>query len=129
MEWLYTAYHAYARLGSFRQMRAECKDYSYGRQYKKSIVVNGKKMTKEAYLTEKGIPALQTNILGKIKRVVQGQFRLNDTAPVCNSPDPNEKQAAESGIVCPSRLAIQESWLTPPPRTGSSPHSPSLRRS
>lgn len=99
MEWLYTAYHAYARLGSFRQMRAECKDYSYGRQYKKSIVVNGKKMTKEAYLTEKGIPALQTNILGKIKRVVQGQFRLNDTAPVCNSPDPNEKQAAEGWSV------------------------------
>lgn len=95
MKWLYTAYHAYARLSSFRHMRAECKDYAYGRQYNKNIVVNGRKMTKEAYLTEKGIPALQTNILGKIKRVVQGQFRLNDTAPVCNAPDPNEKQAAE----------------------------------
>ena len=99
MEWLYTAYHAYARLGSFRKMRAECKDYSYGRQYNKSIVVNGKKMTKEAYLTEKGIPALQTNILGKIKRVVQGQFRINDTGPVCNAPDPNERQAAEGWSV------------------------------
>lgn len=95
MEWLYTAYHAYARLSTFRHMRAECKDYAYGRQYHKSIVVNGRKMTKEAYLAEKGIPALQTNILGKIKRVVQGQFRLNDTAPVCNAPDPNEKRAAE----------------------------------
>ena len=95
MEWLYQAYHAYARLSTFRTMRAECKDYAYGRQYKKSIVVNGRKMTKEAYLTEKGIPAVQTNILGKIKRTVQGQFRLNDTAPVCNAPDPNEKQAAE----------------------------------
>ena len=99
MEWLYTAYHAYARLGSFRMMRAECKDYSYGRQFNKSIVVNGKKMTKEAYLTEKGIPALQTNILGKIKRVVQGQFRINDTGPVCNAPDPNERQAAEGRSV------------------------------
>lgn len=95
MEWLYTAYHAYARLSSFRHMRAECKNYAYGRQYEKSIVVNGKKMTKEAYLTEKGIPALQTNILGKIKRIVQGQFRLNDTGPICNAPDPNEKRAAE----------------------------------
>lgn len=94
-EWLFTAYHAYARLASFRQMRAECKDYAYGRQYNKSIVVNGRTMTKEAYLTEKGIPAVQTNILGKMKRVVQGQFRLNDTAPVCNAVDPNEKQAAE----------------------------------
>ena len=99
MDWLYTAYHAYARLGSFRKMRAECKDYSYGRLYNKSIVVNGKKMTKEAYLTEKGIPALQTNILGKIKRVVQGQFRINDTGPVCNAPDPNERQAAEGWSV------------------------------
>lgn len=95
MEWLYTAYHAYARLSTFRHLRAECKDYAYGRQYNKSIVVNGKQMTKEAYLSEKGIPALQTNILGKIKRTVQGQFRLNDTAPVCNAPDPNEKKAAE----------------------------------
>lgn len=95
MEWLMTAYHAYSRLKTFREMRAECKDYAYGRQYNKSIVVNGRQMTKEAYLTEKGIPALQTNILGKIKRVVQGQFRLNDTAPVCSAPDPNEKQAAE----------------------------------
>lgn len=95
MEWLYTAYHAYARLRTFREMRAECKNYAYGRQYAKQIVVNGRQMTKEAYLSEKGIPALQTNILGKIKRVVQGQFRLNDTAPVCNAPDPNEKKAAE----------------------------------
>lgn len=95
MDWLYTAYHAYARLKSFREMRAECKDYSYGRQYNKSVVVNGRSMTKEAYLKEKGIPALQTNVLGKLKRIVQGQFRLNDTAPVCNAPDPNEKKAAE----------------------------------
>ena len=48
VEWLMTAYHAYARLGAFRQLRAECKDYAYGRQYNKSIVVNGRKMTKEA---------------------------------------------------------------------------------
>lgn len=99
MEWLYTAYHAYARLSSFRQMRAECKDYSYGRQYSKSIVVNGRQMTKEAYLSEKGIPVVQTNLLGKVKRIVQGQFRMKDTAPVCNAPDPNEKQAAEGWSV------------------------------
>ena len=99
MEWLYTAYHAYARLKTFRDMRAECKNYSYGRQYSKQIVVNGRKMTKEDYLAEKGIPALQTNILGKIKRVVQGQFRLNDTGPVCNAPDPNEKNASEAWSV------------------------------
>ena len=99
VEWLMTAYHAYSRLKTFREMRAECKDYAYGRQYNKSIVVNGRQMTKEAYLTEKGIPALQTNILGKIKRVVQGQFRLNDTAPVCSAPDPNENQAAEAWSV------------------------------
>ena len=99
MEWLYTAYHAYARLKTFRDMRAECKNYSYGRQYSKQIVVNGRAMTKEAYLAEKGIPALQTNILGKIKRVVQGQFRLNDTGPVCNAPDPNEKKASEAWSV------------------------------
>lgn len=95
MEWLYTAYNAYCRLKTFREMRAECKNYAYGRQYAKTIVVNGKAMTKEDYLKEKGIPALQTNVLGKIKRVVQGQFRLNDTAPVCNAPDPNEKKYAE----------------------------------
>ena len=54
MNWLYTAYHAYARLRTFREMRAECKSYAYGRQYSRTIVVNGKPMTKEDYLKEKG---------------------------------------------------------------------------
>lgn len=93
--WLQVAYNAYCRLAPFRKMRAECKSYAYGKQYERQIVYNGRHMTKEQYLKEKGIPALQTNILGKIKRVVQGQFRMNDTAPVCNAVDPEEKEYAD----------------------------------
>lgn len=93
--WLHVAYNAHCRLKAFRDMRDECKNYAYGRQYSKKIVYNGRPMTKEQYLKEKGIPALQTNILGKIKRSVQGQFRLNDTAPVCNAPDAEEKMYAD----------------------------------
>lgn len=95
MDWLMVARNAFDRLATFRRKRKECKDYAYGRQYASHIVVNGRKMTKEAYLEEKGIPPLQTNILGKIKRVVQGQYRLNGTAPVCNAPDPDEKDYAD----------------------------------
>ena len=93
--WLHVAYNAYCRLAPFRKMRAECKSYAYGKQYERQIVYNGRHITKEQYLKEKGIPALQTNILGKIKRVVQGQFRMNDTAPVCNAVDPGEKEYAD----------------------------------
>lgn len=96
IEWLHVAYAAYCRLQNFRDMRRECVDYAYGRQYNKTIVYNGKRMRKEEYMKEKGIPVLQNNILGKLKRVVQGQFRLNDTAPVCSAPDPNEKEYAEA---------------------------------
>ena len=93
--WLQVAYNAYCRLQDFRDMRAECVNYAYGRPYRKSIVVNGRRMTKEAYMKEKGIPVLQNNILGKLKRTVQGQFRQNDTAPVCSAPDPAEKDYAD----------------------------------
>lgn len=93
--WLRVAYNAYCRLQRFRDVRRENKDYAYGRQYRKTIVVNGTCMTKEEYLKSRGIPALQMNMLGKIKRSVQGQFRLNSMAPVCTSPDPNEKEYAE----------------------------------
>ena len=76
MQWLQVAYNAFCRLATYRDIRNECKNYAYGRQYKNTMVYNGRRMTKEQYLESKGIPALQTNILGKIKRVVQGQFRL-----------------------------------------------------
>lgn len=90
--WLQTAYNAFCRLQNFRDMRRECVDYAYGRPYNRTIVVDGKCMTKEQYMKQKGIPVLQNNILGKLKRVVQGQFRLNDTAPICTAVDPNEKK-------------------------------------
>lgn len=92
IEWLQTAYNAFCRLQPFRDKRAECVDYAYGQQYSKQITVNGKTMTKEQYLKKKGIPAIQTNILGKVKRVTQGQFRLNATKPTCTTPDPREKE-------------------------------------
>ncbi len=93
--WLQKAYNSYCRLRPFREMRRECKNYAYGRQFNRIIEADGKRMTKEQYMKMKGIPVLQNNILGKLKRVVQGQFRLNDTAPVCNAPDADEKEYAD----------------------------------
>ena len=94
-EWLMVAYNAYCRLQGFRDERRTNKNYAYGKQYNDTIVVNGHKMSKKDYLREKGIPALQINIAGKLKRVVQGQFRLNGVSPVGNAPDPNEREYAE----------------------------------
>jgi hypothetical protein len=94
--WLHVAYNAHCRLAPFRKMRAKCKAFAYGKQYEQTtITYNGRTMTKEEYLKEKGIPALQTNILGKIKRVTQGQFRGGNQTPVLNAVDPNEKEYAE----------------------------------
>jgi hypothetical protein len=94
--WLMEAYNAHCRLEPFRKMRAHCKAFAYGKQYQSTyITYNGRTMTKEQYLKEKGIPALQTNILGKIKRVVQGQFRSSTSAPVLSATDPREKEYAE----------------------------------
>lgn len=94
-EWLRVAYNAYCRLQGFRDERRTNKNYAYGKQYNDTIVVNGRKMSKKDYLREKGIPALQINIAGKLKRVVQGQFRLNGVSPVGHAPDPNEREYAE----------------------------------
>lgn len=94
-EWLMVAYNAYCRLQTFRDERRSCKNYAYGKQYSDQVVYNGQRMSKVDYLKQKGIPALQINLAGKMKRVVQGQFRLNKVAPVGSAPDPNEKLYAD----------------------------------
>ena len=95
IDWLRMAYNAYQRLRPFREKRKMCKDYAFGKQYEKQICVNGRWMSKKEYMERMGLPAIQFNTLGKNKRVIQGQYRNNDVAPICHAVDPAEKKYAD----------------------------------
>ena len=95
IDWLRMGYNAYNRLRPFREKRKMCKDYAFGKQYEKKMCVNGRYMSKQEYLERMGLPAIQFNTLGKNKRVIQGQYRNNDVAPICHAADPAERQYAD----------------------------------
>lgn len=95
-DWLLKAYNSYNRLTTYRSKRKINKDYAYGRQLKsQTIKIDGRYMTKEDYLKRMGIPPLSFNTLGKNKRVIQGQYRNTDVAPICHAVDPREKKEAD----------------------------------
>ena len=95
-DWLLKAYNSYNRLTPYRSKRKVNKDYAYGRQLKsQTIKIDGRYMTKEDYLKRMGIPPLSVNTLGKNKRVIQGQYRNTDVAPICHAVDPREKKEAD----------------------------------
>ena len=95
-DWLRKAFTAYYRLQSFRDKRKINKDYAYNRQLQNQrIKIDGQYITKEEYLKRMGLPPLTFNTLGKNKRVIQGQYRNNDVAPICHAVDPREKKEAD----------------------------------
>ena len=95
-DWLRKAFTAYSRMQPFRNRRAVCKDYAYGRQLQnQTIKIDGKYMTKQEYMERMGMPSLTFNLLGKNKRVIQGQYRNTDVAPICHAVDPREKREAD----------------------------------
>lgn len=96
IDWLRKAYHAYYRLRPFRQTRKLNKDYAFNRQLaNQRIWIDGRYISKEEYMERMGLPRITFNTLGKNKRVIQGQYRNNDVAPICHAADPREKKQAE----------------------------------
>lgn len=93
-DWLWKAYNAYARLYSFRMDRKLCRDYRLGKQYDKPMWVNGRQMSKREYMEKNGLPVIQFNLLGKNHRVILGQYRGNDVAPICKATDAAENDYA-----------------------------------
>lgn len=95
-DWLRKAFTAHNRLQPFRDKRKINKDYAYNRQLQNQrIKIDGRYMTKEEYMKRMGLPPLTFNTLGKNKRVIQGQYRNTDVAPICHAVDPREKKEAD----------------------------------
>lgn len=95
VDWLHKARAAYDRLRPYRKERKINKDYVFGKQLDQMINVNGKMMSKRAYMEKMGLPTLSFNLLGKNMRVIQGQYRNNDVAPICHAADPRESEYAD----------------------------------
>lgn len=93
-DWLWKAYAAHARLRTFRMDRKMCRDYRLGNQYDKPMWVNGRQMSKREYMEKNGLPVIQFNLLGKNHRVIMGQYRGNDVAPICKATDAAENDYA-----------------------------------
>lgn len=96
IDWLRKACSAYDRLREFRRTRKINKDYAFNRQLSdQRIWVDGHYISKEEYMERMGLPRITFNTLGKNKRVIQGQYRNTDVAPICHAPDPREKKQAD----------------------------------
>jgi len=96
LDWLRMAYTAYARLRPFRKTRKVNKDYAYNKQLSdQRIWMDGRYISKIEYMNRMGLPTITFNMLGKNKRVIQGQYRNTDVAPVCHAVDPREKKEAD----------------------------------
>lgn len=96
LDWLRMAYTAHARLRPFRQTRKVNKDYAYNKQLTdQRIWMDGHYISKIEYMNRMGLPTLTFNMLGKNKRVIQGQYRNADVAPICHAVDPREKREAD----------------------------------
>lgn len=93
--WVQKCCGAYDRLRPMRMARKECKEYELGRQYEKTMIWNGKPIKKREYMEKMGLPVIQFNTLGKNKRVILGQYRQNDVAPICTATDPGENKYAD----------------------------------
>lgn len=93
-DWLWKAYNSYVRLRPFRKDRKMCRDYRLGKQYDKPMWVNGRQMSKREYMEKNGLPVIQFNLLGKNHRVILGQYRGNDVAPICKATDAGENDYA-----------------------------------
>ena len=71
----------WAELQPYRSERHRCKNYTYGRQWKDIVTVEGRRMTEEEYIREQGSAPLKNNLIRRIVRNVIGVFRNNYSLP------------------------------------------------
>lgn len=68
-------------MSDFRQQRRRCKDYTYGRQWNDTVVVDGNRMREEDYIRQQGNIPLKNNLIRRIVRNVLGVFRNQYSLP------------------------------------------------
>ncbi len=103
MEWkeehypvLLQAQRAWEGIDHFRQRRKRNRDYTFGRQWNDLIKLpDGRVLSEEQYIREQGKVPLKNNLIRQMVKAVLGQFRNNQTQPVCVARDRQEQALGE----------------------------------
>lgn len=93
---LFQAERYWAAMSRFRKERIRNKRYTYGEQWKDGLVVDGKYMTEEEYITKQGNVALKNNLIRRFMRNILGVYRGQSKEPTCIARDRDEQKLGET---------------------------------
>lgn len=93
---LLQAQKAWEEIDPFRHKRKRNRDYTYGKQWNDLIKLpDGRVMSEEEYIRQQGKVPLKNNLIRQMVKSVLGQFRNNQTQPVCVARDREEQNLGE----------------------------------
>lgn len=93
---LLQAQKAWEEIDPFRHKRKRNRDYTYGKQWNDLIKLpDGRVMSEEEYIRQQGKVPLKNNLIRQMVKTVLGQFRNNQTQPVCVARDREEQNLGE----------------------------------
>lgn len=93
---LLQAQKAWEEIDPFRHKRKRNRDYTYGKQWNDLIKLpDGRVMSEEEYIRQQGKVPLKNNLIRQMVKAVLGQFRNNQTQPVCVARDREEQNLGE----------------------------------
>lgn len=93
---LLQAQKAWEEIDHFRKKRKRNRDYTYGKQWNDLIKLpDGRVMSEEEYIRAQGKVPLKNNLIRQMVKTVLGQFRGNQTQPVCIARDRQEQCLGE----------------------------------
>lgn len=93
---LLQAQKAWEEIDPFRHKRKRNRDYTYGKQWNDLIKLpDGRVMSEEEYIRQQGKVPLKNNLIRQMVKSVLGQFRSNQTQPVCVARDREEQNLGE----------------------------------
>ena len=93
---LWEAQNHWLAMERFRQERERCKKYTFGRQWDDEIIVEGKRMTEEAYIKSQGNIPLKNNLIRRMVSAVLGVYRSQSKEPMCTARDRDEQSYGET---------------------------------
>ena len=93
---LLQAQKAWEEIDPFRHKRKRNRNYTYGKQWNDLIKLpDGRVMSEEEYIRQQGKVPLKNNLIRQMVKSVLGQFRNNQTQPVCVARDREEQNLGE----------------------------------
>ena len=93
---LLQAQKAWEEIDPFRHKRKRNRNYTYGKQWNDLIKLpDGRIMSEEEYIRQQGKVPLKNNLIRQMVKSVLGQFRNNQTQPVCVARDREEQNLGE----------------------------------